>query len=165
MAGGELVVTPVENRRFYLEDATIVGELFTVRNSLAQVAVEGTSDYCCEYMIGGCVVVLGKVGRNVVAEMTGVLTYMLDEDDTLIPKIMGSPYDLVLTTLFYTIPGQVSSRVPRRLFYLHLWNPEALHHWTAIKDMGNVPIMYIFVAIITIIIIAGLYFFDHSVAS
>ncbi|MBA0654517.1 hypothetical protein Goklo_021508, partial [Gossypium klotzschianum] len=105
MAGGKLVVTPVENLGFYLEDATIVkntcfygamggqnfvrgkvGQRFTVRNSLAQVVVEGSSDYCCEYMTSGCVVVLGKVGRNVVAEMTGVLTYMFDEDDTLIPK-------------------------------------------------------------------------------
>ncbi|KAG4176987.1 hypothetical protein ERO13_A11G279050v2 [Gossypium hirsutum] len=106
MAGGELVVTPVENPGFDLEDATIVkntclygatggqsfvrgkvGERFAVRNSLAQAVVEGTGDYCCEYMTGGCVVILGKVGRNVVAGMTGVLTNMLDEDDTLIPKI------------------------------------------------------------------------------
>ncbi|PPS18968.1 hypothetical protein GOBAR_AA01614 [Gossypium barbadense] len=64
-----------------------VGERFAVRNSLAQAVVEGTGDYCCEYMTGGCVVILGKVGRNVVAGMTGVLTNMLDEDDTLIPKI------------------------------------------------------------------------------
>ncbi|CAH9079304.1 unnamed protein product [Cuscuta epithymum] len=106
MAGGELVVTPVENTGFYPEDATIVGntclygatggqmfvrgkagERFAVRNSLAQAVVEGTGDHCCEYMTGGCVVVLGKVGRNVAAGMTGGLAYILDEDDTLIPKV------------------------------------------------------------------------------
>ncbi|KAK8649235.1 hypothetical protein V6N13_129968 [Hibiscus sabdariffa] len=106
MAGGELVVTPVENPGFCPEDATIVGntclygatggqifvrgkagERFAVRNSLAQAVVEGTGDHCCEYMTGGCVVVLGKVGRNVAAGMTGGLAYILDEDDTLIPKV------------------------------------------------------------------------------
>lgn len=106
MAGGELVVTPVENTGFVAEEATIVGntclygatggqvfvrgkagERFAVRNSLAQAVVEGTGDHCCEYMTGGCVVVLGKVGRNVAAGMTGGLAYILDEDDTLIPKV------------------------------------------------------------------------------
>ncbi|KAK4359624.1 hypothetical protein RND71_021853 [Anisodus tanguticus] len=106
MAGGELVVTPVENTGFCPEDATIVGntclygatggqvfvrgkagERFAVRNSLAQAVVEGTGDHCCEYMTGGCVVILGKVGRNVAAGMTGGLAYILDEDETLIPKV------------------------------------------------------------------------------
>ncbi|CAI9787509.1 unnamed protein product [Fraxinus pennsylvanica] len=106
MAGGELVVVPVENTGFCPEDATIVGntclygatggqvfvrgkagERFAVRNSLAEAVVEGTGDHCCEYMTGGCVVVLGKVGRNVAAGMTGGLAYILDEDDTLIPKV------------------------------------------------------------------------------
>ncbi|XP_073139676.1 ferredoxin-dependent glutamate synthase, chloroplastic-like [Henckelia pumila] len=106
MAGGELVVTPVENTGFTPEDATIIGntclygatggqifargkagERFAVRNSLAEAVVEGTGDHCCEYMTGGCVVVLGKVGRNVAAGMTGGLAYILDEDDTLIPKV------------------------------------------------------------------------------
>ncbi|KAL2226033.1 UNVERIFIED_CONTAM: Ferredoxin-dependent glutamate synthase, chloroplastic, partial [Sesamum indicum] len=106
MAGGELVVTPVEKTGFTPEDATIVGntclygatggqvfvrgkagERFAVRNSLAEAVVEGTGDHCCEYMTGGCVVILGKVGRNVAAGMTGGLAYILDEDDTLIPKV------------------------------------------------------------------------------
>ncbi|KAH0465531.1 hypothetical protein IEQ34_005634 [Dendrobium chrysotoxum] len=106
MAGGELVITPVENTGFSPEDATIVGntclygatggqvfvrgkagERFAVRNSLVEAVVEGTGDHCCEYMTGGCVVVLGKVGRNVAAGMTGGLAYILDEDDTFIPKV------------------------------------------------------------------------------
>uniref|UniRef100_A0A803LSZ8 glutamate synthase (ferredoxin) n=1 Tax=Chenopodium quinoa TaxID=63459 RepID=A0A803LSZ8_CHEQI len=106
MAGGELIVTPAENPGFCPEEATIVGntclygatggqifvrgkagERFAVRNSLAEAVVEGTGDHCCEYMTGGCVVILGKVGRNVAAGMTGGLAYILDEDDTLIPKV------------------------------------------------------------------------------
>ncbi|KAL1220143.1 Ferredoxin-dependent glutamate synthase 2 [Cardamine amara subsp. amara] len=106
MAGGEVVILPVESTGFRPEDATIVGntclygatggflfargkagERFAVRNSLAQAVVEGTGDHCCEYMTGGCVVVLGKVGRNVAAGMTGGLAYILDEDNTLLPKV------------------------------------------------------------------------------
>ncbi|KAG8480806.1 hypothetical protein CXB51_025542 [Gossypium anomalum] len=72
---------------------------------------------------------------------------------------------LCWTALSYMVPGQVSSGVPRRLFCPLLWESESLHHWTVIKDMGKVPIMYIFAAFIPAVMIAGLYFFDHSVAS
>ena len=79
IAGGELVITPVDKTGFEPEDAAIVGntclygatggqvfvrgragERFAVRNSLAEAVVEGAGDHCCEYMTGGCVVVLGK---------------------------------------------------------------------------------------------------------
>ncbi|XP_052486801.1 boron transporter 4 [Gossypium raimondii] len=69
------------------------------------------------------------------------------------------------TALSYTVPRKVNSGIPRRLFCPLLWEPESLPHWTVIKDMGNVPIEYIFAAIIPALMIAGLYFFDHSVAS
>jgi glutamate synthase (ferredoxin) len=55
------------------------GERFAVRNSAAEAVVEGAGDHCCEYMTGGVVVVLGSVGRNVGAGMTGGLAYFLDE--------------------------------------------------------------------------------------
>lgn len=38
---------------------------------------KGTGDHCCEYMTGGNVVVLGTVGRNVGAGMTGGVAYIL----------------------------------------------------------------------------------------
>jgi glutamate synthase (ferredoxin) len=63
------------------------GERFAVRNSRTTAVVEGTGDHCCEYMTGGVVVVLGSVGRNVGAGMTGGLGYFLDEDHRLIAKI------------------------------------------------------------------------------
>ncbi|XVF88160.1 hypothetical protein PTKIN_Ptkin19aG0028000 [Pterospermum kingtungense] len=72
---------------------------------------------------------------------------------------------LCWTALSSTIPGKVDSGVPRRLFCPLLWEPASLHHWTVIKDMGKVPIMYIFAAFIPALMVAGLYFFDHSVAS
>ncbi len=56
-----------------------VGERFCVRNSGATAVVEGTGDHCCEYMTGGRTVVLGTVGRNFAAGMSGGLAYVLDE--------------------------------------------------------------------------------------
>ncbi|WP_219884771.1 glutamate synthase large subunit [Merismopedia glauca] len=58
----------------------LAGERFAVRNSQAKAVIEGAGDHCCEYMTGGTIVVLGKVGRNVGAGMTGGLGYFLDEE-------------------------------------------------------------------------------------
>ncbi len=55
-----------------------VGERFCVRNSGAIAVVEGTGDHCCEYMTGGRTVVLGSVGKNFAAGMSGGLAYILD---------------------------------------------------------------------------------------
>lgn len=57
-----------------------VGQRFAVRNSGARAVIEGAGDHCCEYMTGGRVVVLGKVGRNFAAGMSGGVAYVLDRD-------------------------------------------------------------------------------------
>jgi len=108
MAGGEIVIVPPPGSPFAAGDAILVGntclygatggqlfvngragERFAVRNSLAETVVEGTGDHCCEYMTGGCVVVLGPVGRNVAAGMTGGLGYFYDADGTFEEKVNG----------------------------------------------------------------------------
>jgi glutamate synthase (NADPH/NADH) large chain len=58
----------------------VVGERFCVRNSGAIAVAEGTGDHGCEYMTGGRVVVLGPVGRNFAAGMSGGVAYLLDPD-------------------------------------------------------------------------------------
>ncbi len=63
------------------------GERFAVRNSTGQAVIEGAGDHCCEYMTGGVIVVLGNVGRNVGAGMTGGLAYFLDEDGSFPAKV------------------------------------------------------------------------------
>ncbi|MEN9277534.1 MAG: glutamate synthase large subunit [Thermostichus sp. DG_1_5_bins_95] len=63
------------------------GERFGVRNSGAQAVIEGAGDHCCEYMTGGVVVVLGRVGRNLGAGMTGGLAYVLDEQGNFPAKV------------------------------------------------------------------------------
>jgi len=98
MNGGEIVIKPFEQATYQAADNVIVGntclygatggtlyasgiagERFAVRNSKGKAVIEGAGDHCCEYMTGGVVVVLGKVGRNVGAGMTGGLGYFLDE--------------------------------------------------------------------------------------
>ncbi|KAL7619108.1 hypothetical protein Lser_V15G01310 [Lactuca serriola] len=72
---------------------------------------------------------------------------------------------VVWTSLSFCVPSKIPSGVPRRLFSPLLWDSESLYHWTVIKDMGKVPPVYILAAFIPAVMIAGLYFFDHSVAS
>ncbi|NER10450.1 glutamate synthase large subunit [Muriicola jejuensis] len=58
------------------------GERFCVRNSGATAVVEGIGDHGCEYMTGGIAVILGEVGRNFGAGMSGGIAYVLDENKT-----------------------------------------------------------------------------------
>ena len=106
MHGGEIVITPAKNALFDFARNVIVGntclygatggevyangragERFAVRNSMGKAVIEGAGDHCCEYMTGGLIVVLGEVGRNVGAGMTGGLGYFLDENDTFAEKV------------------------------------------------------------------------------
>jgi glutamate synthase (ferredoxin) len=104
--GGEIIIKPHADATFDPANSSILGntclygatggflyangragERFAVRNSAAQAVVEGAGDHCCEYMTGGVVVVLGSVGRNVGAGMTGGLGYFLDEDGSFQAKV------------------------------------------------------------------------------
>ncbi len=67
----------------------VVGERFCVRNSGAQAVVEGTGDHACEYMTGGRVVVIGPVGRNFAAGMSGGIAYVYDDLKQL-PRLYNS---------------------------------------------------------------------------
>jgi glutamate synthase (ferredoxin) len=58
----------------------IAGERFCVRNSGSTAVVEGIGDHGCEYMTGGEAVILGKIGRNFAAGMSGGIAYIYAED-------------------------------------------------------------------------------------
>jgi len=58
------------------------GERFAVRNSGARAVVEGVGDHGCEYMTGGVVIVLGPVGRNFAAGMSGGNAFVFDPAQT-----------------------------------------------------------------------------------
>ncbi|MGA0956623.1 MAG: glutamate synthase large subunit [Flavobacteriaceae bacterium] len=58
----------------------IAGERFCVRNSGAKAVVEGIGDHGCEYMTGGTVLIIGKIGRNFGAGMSGGIAYIYKVD-------------------------------------------------------------------------------------
>lgn len=66
-----------------------VGQRFCVRNSGAVAVVEGVGDHGCEYMTGGIVVVLGSIGRNFGAGMSGGIAYVLNEDKRCMDNFNG----------------------------------------------------------------------------
>ena len=72
----------------------VAGERFAVRNSGASAVIEGAGDHCCEYMTGGTVIVLGEVGRNFAAGMSGGIAYILDEEVTFADKCNKSMVSL-----------------------------------------------------------------------
>ncbi|CAD6341027.1 unnamed protein product [Miscanthus lutarioriparius] len=72
---------------------------------------------------------------------------------------------LYVNALSYSLPSKIPSGVPRRLFTPLPWEPKSLQHWTVAKDLFSVPPAHIFLAIVPAAMVAGLYFFDHSVAS
>ena len=61
----------------------LAGERFCVRNSGAKVVVGAIGDHGCEYMTGGRVVILGEIGKNFGAGMSGGIAYILDEKHNL----------------------------------------------------------------------------------
>ena len=60
------------------------GERFAVRNSGATAVIEGIGDHGCEYMTGGVVAILGRVGMNFGAGMTGGLAWVYDADGSFV---------------------------------------------------------------------------------
>ena len=97
LSGAKLIVYPSKHAGFVPEENIIIGnvafygatsgeafirgkagERFCVRNSGANVVVEGVGDHGCEYMTGGTAIILGETGRNFAAGMSGGIAYVYD---------------------------------------------------------------------------------------
>ena len=74
--------------------AGMAGERFCVRNSGVEVVVEAIGDHGCEYMTGGRVIILGDIGKNFAAGMSGGIAYIWDVDRNLKKKINQSMVDI-----------------------------------------------------------------------
>ena len=72
----------------------IAGERFCVRNSGAKVVVSAIGDHGCEYMTGGRVVILGEIGKNFAAGMSGGIAYIYDKNQTMSQRINRGLVDL-----------------------------------------------------------------------
>ncbi|ESQ49398.1 hypothetical protein EUTSA_v10020147mg [Eutrema salsugineum] len=78
----------------------------------------------------------------------------------------GVPVMVVVWTCVSYIPWKsVPQGIPRRLVSPNPWSPGAYQNWTVIKEMVDVPVLYILLAFVPASMIAVLYYFDHSVAS
>lgn len=106
------------------------GERFAVRNSGVKTVVEGIGDHGCEYMTGGTVVVLGKVGKNFGAGMSGGITYILSNNFDEVKEVVNSemvdfevledPYDVY----------EVKKMVQNHYYYTgSLRAAKILKHW------------------------------------
>ena len=103
LCGGEIVIAPPEDINYVPEENTIIGNVacygatggklfvrgqsghrFCVRNSGVHAVVEGIGEHGCEYMTGGITVVLGNVGYNFGAGMSGGVAYVYDKDDKFV---------------------------------------------------------------------------------
>ncbi|WNC69284.1 glutamate synthase large subunit [Thalassotalea nanhaiensis] len=79
----------------HLYAAGTAGERFAVRNSGCNAIVEGAGDHACEYMTGGIVTIIGQVGLNFGAGMTGGFAYVLDEADDLDSRLNGESIEIL----------------------------------------------------------------------
>ncbi len=114
MAGGKITIKPPKGVEYQSHNTMIMGntclygatggtlfasgragERFAVRNSGCQAVIEGTGDHTCEYMTGGIVTILGQVGVNFGAGMTGGFAYVLDEAGDLITRLNTESIELL----------------------------------------------------------------------
>ena len=122
LSGGLIVLKPAKEARFDACKNTIIGntvlygatggalyaagqagERFAVRNSGADVVVEGCGANGCEYMTGGTAVILGDVGANFGAGMTGGMAFILNTMDSLEDYINSDNVSLYAVTQPYWI--------------------------------------------------------------
>jgi glutamate synthase domain-containing protein 2/glutamate synthase domain-containing protein 1/glutamate synthase domain-containing protein 3 len=106
LCGGKLILYPPKGSTFNANSTVILGnvsfygatsgeayiygmagERFCVRNSGAKVVVASVGDHGCEYMTGGRVVILGEIGKNFGAGMSGGIAYIYDKDNSLAIRI------------------------------------------------------------------------------
>jgi glutamate synthase (NADPH/NADH) large chain len=142
LSGGRIAIYPPEESGIVPEKSIIVGntvlygaitgecyfrgvagERFAVRNSGAFAVVEGSGDHCCEYMTGGCVVVLGETGRNFAAGMSGGIAYVLNENDAFEAKCNMSMVELenidsIMTNDLSDLRDNMSGNDAERLYKL-----------------------------------------------
>ncbi len=100
LSGGKIIVRTSQNSKLVADQNTIIGntvlygatsgklyasgqagERFAVRNSGSFAIVEGCGAHGCEYMTGGNAIILGAVGDNFGAGMTGGMAFVYDEKD------------------------------------------------------------------------------------
>ncbi len=163
LSGGTIVVKPTVSSPLVPEHNTIIGntvlygatagklfacgragERFAVRNSGADTVVEGVGSNGCEYMTGGTAAILGPIGMNFAAGMTGGMAFVYDVDgsfernvnpETVVWQRIDHPHwESMLKTLIEEHVRETRSPLGARL--LNDWNREVERIWQVIpKEM------------------------------
>ena len=149
LSGGKLIVYPPKGVTFKHEENIIIGnvalygatsgkafingvagERFAVRNSGAKAVVEGVGDHGCEYMTGGCVVVLGKTGKNFAAGMSGGVAYVLDLNSDFYKNINKQMVNIERVTSKFEI-NELKEMIEEHVAYTNSESgKEILDHFT-----------------------------------
>ena len=163
LSGGTIAVRPMTAAAFASQDNTIIGntvlygatagklfaagqagERFAVRNCGAEAVVEGCGSNGCEYMTGGTAVILGPVGDNFGAGMTGGMAFVYDADGTfghrvnqetvVYQRVETEYWDDALRRLVAEHVRETQSRYAERL--LMDWQREVGKFWQIVpKEM------------------------------
>jgi glutamate synthase (NADPH/NADH) large chain len=156
LSGGIIIVRPMTSSPLTSNENTIIGntvlygatagklfaagqagERFAVRNSGADVVVEGCGSNGCEYMTGGTAVILGSVGDNFAAGMTGGMAFVYDATGSFERRLNGesvthqriasSHWEFVLRSMIEEHARVTGSRFARML--LNQWELEIGRFW------------------------------------
>ncbi len=163
LSGGTIVVRPMTSSTLNSNENTIIGntvlygatagrlyaagqagERFCVRNSDAVAVVEGCGSNGCEYMTGGTAVILGTVGANFAAGMSGGMAFVYDPENLLPERINSDSvihqrletthWEAVLRQLVVEHRAETLSRFAERL--LIDWEQEKDRFWQVVpKEM------------------------------
>ena len=106
MNGGQISIFPNSETSFEIDGNSIIGntvlygatggrlfasgsagERFCVRNSGALAVIEAVGDHACEYMTGGEVYILGPIGKNLGAGMSGGIVYIYNQNKNINSQI------------------------------------------------------------------------------
>ena len=147
LSGGTIVVRPLVSSPMIASENVIIGntclygatagklfaagragERFAVRNSGAVTVVEGCGDNGCEYMTGGTAVILGPVGANFAAGMSGGMAYVYDPEERF-PDLVND--DMVI---YQRIEVDHYEDELRALSTLHFKNTQSRHAEQILAD-------------------------------
>lgn len=150
LSGGRVIIVPPKDAAYDVENSPIVGnvvcfganrgegyfrgkagERFCVRNSGANVVVEGVGDHGCEYMTGGVAVILGPTGRNFAAGMSGGVAYVYDPSGTFADKCNLEMVDL------YKLGETGDDAVLKEMIEKHLTYTDSLKAAELLNDWEN----------------------------
>ncbi len=163
LSGATIAIRPMTSAGFVARDNTIIGntvlygatagklfaagqagERFAVRNSGATAVVEGCGSNGCEYMTGGTVAILGSIGDNFGAGMTGGMAFVYDADglfehhinpDSITwQRVASAHWDAVLRALIEEHQSETGSDLAQEL--LTQWDLEIGKFWQVVpKEM------------------------------